>query len=158
MTKPPNSTDAPPPNVIREMTGLEIMQGILSGDAPPAPISHLIGYRLVEVEKGRVVFEGAPREALYNPMGTVHGGWYGILLDSCMGCAVHTMMPAGKTYTTLEYKVNILRAARAETGALRAEGRCIHAGRRTATAERRMIDGDGKVYATATTTCLVLEY
>ena len=158
MKRIPTSPDEfPGPEAIRGLSGLEQMRRIASGEFPGAPIAGLIGYGLVEVEEGRVVFEGTPRFDLYNPLGSVHGGWFGVLLDSCMGCAVHSALPTGRSYTTLEYKVNILRAATAETGAIRAEGRAVHVGRRTATAEGRMVDADGRLYATGTTTCLVFE-
>lgn len=142
---------------VRAMTGLEFIEAIRDGRLPRAPIAETLDFDMVEVEKGRVVFAGEAKFAAYNPIGTVHGGWFGTLLDSCMACAVQTMLPAGRGYTTLEYKVNILRAATVESGRLRAEGRAVHVGRRTATAEGRMTDAKGKLYATATTTCIVLE-
>lgn len=144
-------------DVLRRMSGLEFIRGIMEGAVPPAPIAATLNFDLVEAEAGRVVFAGAPTFETYNPIGSVHGGWFGALLDSCMGCAVQTMLPAGRAYTTLEYKINILRAAAASTGVIRAEGTAIHVGRRTATAEGRMIGEDGKLYATGTTTCLVFE-
>ena len=103
------------------------------------------------------MFEGTPRFGHLNPVADVHGGWYGVLLDSCMGCAVHSLLPPGKGYTTLEYKVNILRAARPETGPLRAVGEATHVGRRTGVAEGRLVDGAGRLYAQGTTTCLILD-
>lgn len=140
---------------MRSMSGLEFMRGILEGRLAGAPIAKTLGFDLIEVEEGRVVFEAMAKFEAYNPIGSVHGGWFGTLLDSCMGCAVQTKLPAGSGYTTLEYKVNILRAANVNSGMIRAEGNVTHAGRRTATAEGKMIGLDGKLYATATTTCLI---
>lgn len=142
---------------IGAMTGLEFMRAIMEGRLPRAPIAETLDFDMVEVEPGRVVFAGEARFEAYNPIGSVHGGWFGTLLDSCMACAVQTMLPAGRSYTTLEYKINILRAATTASGVLRAEGRAVHVGRRTATAEGRMTDASGKLYATGTTTCIVLE-
>ena len=113
-------------------------------------------FQIVELEEGRAVFAVDPAEYHYNPIGVVHGGLAATLLDSAMGCAVHSMLPAGSGYTTLELKVNFIRALTAETGRVRAEGKLIHLGGRTATAEGRVIDESGKLYAHATTTCLIL--
>jgi uncharacterized protein (TIGR00369 family) len=124
----------------------------------PAPsISATMGFALVEVAHGKAVFQGAPSLAVYNPLGTVHGGWYATLLDSAVGCAVHTALPAGRAYTTAEVSVNIVRSASADTGPLRAIGTIVHVGRQLATAEGRIVDITGKIYAHATTTCLVFE-
>ena len=142
---------------MRAMSGLEFMQRIKSGELPAAPIGETLNYDLETVEEGRIVFAGTPGFASYNPIGTVHGGWFGTLLDSCMACAVQTRLPAGKAYTTLEYKINILRAATVETGRLRAIGEAIHVGRRTGVAEGRIEDEAGKIYATGSTTCLVFD-
>lgn len=150
-------SEMPGPEVIGSMSGLEFMQAIRDGRLAGAPIAGTLNYDLLEVEEGRVVFAGRPDFAAYNPIGSVHGGWFGTLLDSCMACAVQTMLPKGRAYTTLEYKINILRAATMESGLIRAEGRAVHVGRRTATAEGRMVGEDGKLYATGTTTCLVFE-
>ena len=139
------------------LSGVEVMRAIAAGRLPAAPISELANMRLVEVGEGHVVFEAEPRFAHYNPLGSVHGGWFGILLDSAMACAVMTRLPRGRGYTTLEYKISILRPVFENTGRLRAIGRSVHAGRRTATAEGRLEDAEGKLYATGTTTCLVME-
>lgn len=144
-------------DALRKMSGLDFMRAIKEGRIPPAPIAKTLDYTLLEVEEGRVVFAGKAKLEAYNPIGSVHGGWFGTLLDSCMACAVQTKLPAGRGYTTLEYKINILRAATVDSGLIRAEGTAIHVGRRTATAEGRMIGEDGKLYATGTTTCLVFE-
>jgi uncharacterized protein (TIGR00369 family) len=142
---------------IGALSGVEFMRSIAAGRLAAAPISELANMRLADVEEGRVVFEAEPRFAHYNPLGSVHGGWFGILLDSAMACAVMTRLARGQAYTTLEYKINILRPAFETTGPLRATGRSVHAGRRTATAEGRLEDAEGRLYATGTTTCLVME-
>ena len=136
--------------------GLDAMQAILKGDAPAPPMAEALGYRLHSVEKGRVVFRGAPDARFTNPMGTVHGGWYGTLLDSAMGCAVMTDLAPGASYTTLEYKVNILRSI--PLGHLiDAVAWTNHVGRRTGVANSEIRGvSDGKLYATGSTTCLVL--
>jgi uncharacterized protein (TIGR00369 family) len=141
---------------ITGMTGLEVMQAVSDGRLPPAPIADVMGFRLVAVTPGEAVFEGTPSPAFRNPMGAIHGGWYGTLLDSALGCAVHTMMPEGAAYTTLEYKVNITRALRPGT-TVRCVGKTSHVGRSTALAEAR-IEGieDGKLSATGSTTCIIL--
>ena len=138
-------------------TGLEQMQAMLSGSMPYPHIAETLDFALVEIEAGKAVFQGTPQLKHYNPLGTVHGGWYATLLDSAMGCAVHTMMPAGRGYTTAELSVNIVRAATHESGPLRAIGTVIHCGKQLATAEGRIVGPDGKLYAHATTTCLVFE-
>jgi uncharacterized protein (TIGR00369 family) len=141
---------------LKSMSGLEFMQGMLDGTVTGPPIGALMNYALDRVEDGRVVFRGAPKFEALNPMGTVHGGWYGTLLDSCMACAVMTKLPRGAIYTTLEYKVNLTRAIPVGTEIL-AEGWSDHAGRSTAVASGEIRGAeDGKLYATGSTTCLVL--
>jgi len=140
----------------RTMSGIEFLRGIRDGRFPPPPIAALLGFHLVEVEPGHAVFEIVPGERHYNPIGVVHGGLAMTLLDSCMGCAVHTQMAAGSTYTTLEAKTNLVRAITGETGRLRAIGKTLHVGKRMATAEGRLEDASGKLYAHATTTCMIL--
>lgn len=139
------------------MSGLEFMQAMLDGRLPHPPISALLNYRLHEVAPGRVAFAGTPLFDHLNPMGSVHGGWYGTLLDSAMACAVMTLVPRGFWYTTLEYKVNITRALPSGTAAVaRAEVR--HSGRRTAVADAVLrCEAQGRVYATASTTCIILD-
>jgi len=139
-------------------TGLEFLRGIIEGRFPAPPIMELIGFRLVEVERGRAVFECTPQLKHYNPIGTVHGGFAATLLDSCMGCAVHTTLPLGLGYTTLELKVNLIRSITVDTGQVRAEGRIINTGRRIATAEGRVTDVSGRVLAHGSTTCLVIDF
>lgn len=140
----------------RSMAGIDFLRAIRDGKLPHPPICALLGYRLVEVEPGRAVFEITAGERHYNPIGVVHGGIAMTLLDSAMGCAVQTRMPAGGGYTTLEAKTNLVRAVTMETGPLRAIGSVVHLGRRVATAEARLEDRAGKLYAHASTTCIVL--
>ena len=140
----------------RKLSGIEFLRAIRDGKLPHPPICALLNYRLVEVDPGHAVFEGTPGEQHYYPIGVVHGGIAMTLLDSAMGCAVQTRMPAGGGYTTLEAKTNLVRAVSASTGKLRAIGKVLHVGKRMATAESRLEDLEGKLYAHATTTCLVL--
>ena len=140
----------------RGMSGFEFLQKIVAGELPRPPLASLMDFQIVELEEGRAVFAVDPAEYHYNPIGVVHGGLAATLLDSAMGCAVHSMLPAGSGYTTLELKVYFIRAMTAETGRVCAEGKLIHLGGRTATAEGRVIDESGKLYAHATTTCLIL--
>jgi uncharacterized protein (TIGR00369 family) len=140
----------------RSMSGIDFLRAIRDRRLPAPPIAELIGFRLVEVDTGHAVFELQPGEQHYNPIGVVHGGVAMTLLDSAMGCAVHTHMPAGGAYTTLEAKTHLVRAVTADTGTLRAIGKVVHLGSRVATAEGRLVDAAGKLYAHATTTCLVL--
>src|SRR5215207_7868502 len=139
----------------RGLTGLEFLKKVAAGELPRPPISALMNFGLAEVEEGRAVFTAEPAEYHYNPIGVVHGGLAATLLDSAMGCAVHSVLPAGAGYTTLEIKVNYIRALTAETGEVRCEARVIHVGGRTATAEGKVLDAAGKLYAHATTTCII---
>ena len=141
---------------VRRMSGLDFVRAIFEGCVGGAPIAGLMNFRLHLVEEGRVVFRGAPGFEHLNPMGGVHGGWYGTILDSALGCAVATTLPAGRGYTTLEYKVNITRALPIGVE-VDCEARVSHAGRTTGVAEG-WIRGvaDGKLYATGSTTCLVM--
>lgn len=145
------------PEDVAGKTGMEIMNAMLAGELPYPHIAETLDFSLIEVEPGKAVFQGTPQLKHYNPLGTVHGGWYATLLDSAVGCAVHTMMPAGRAYTTAELSLNIVRAASHKTGPLRAIGTVVHCGRQLATAEGRIVGPDGKLYAHATTTCLVFE-
>jgi uncharacterized protein (TIGR00369 family) len=140
---------------LRGNSGLEFLQKMGSGGLPRAPIGNLMGFVLIEVENGRIVFQGTPGAQHYNPSGSVHGGYAATLLDSAVGCAVHSTLPAGMGYTTLELKINYVRAMNEKTGPVRAEGKVIQAGRQIAIAEGRITDANGKLYATATTTCLI---
>jgi len=140
---------------LREYTGLELFQKMIAGELPRPPISETLGFTLVEAEKGRVVFQGTPHHRHYNPIGSVHGGYHATLLDSCVACAIQTTLDAGQGYTTIELKVNYIRALTDRVGPVRAEGRVIHAGKQIGTAEGKLVDADGKLYAHATTTCLI---
>ena len=139
----------------RGLSGIDFLSAMQAGRIPPPPVTTLLGFRLAEVAAGRVVMELDPAEFHYNPLASVHGGIVATLLDSVMGCAVHSTLPRGRGYTTLEIKVNYVRAITAATGRVRAEGTTIHVGRQTATAEGRLVDTAGRLYAHATTTCLV---
>ncbi|HBN31163.1 MAG: PaaI family thioesterase [Rhodobacterales bacterium] len=142
-------------DAIRHLTGLETMQAIVDGSLPPAPIATTMNFWMVSVGDGEAVFEGAPGPAFRNPTGAIHGGWYGAIMDSVLGVAVHTKMGAGQAYTTLEYKVNITRAIPVGMQ-VRAIGTTSHVGRSTAVAEAKLIGvEDGRLYATASTTCMV---
>lgn len=145
------------PEMVAGKSGLEIMQAMLDGELPFPHIAETMDFSLIEVGPGTAIFQGTPQLRHYNPLGTVHGGWYATLLDSALGCAVHTMLPAGRAYTTAELGVNIVRAASHKTGPLRAIGKVIHCGRQMATAEARIVGPDDKLYAHATTTCLVFD-
>jgi uncharacterized protein (TIGR00369 family) len=145
------------PEQVAGRSGLEIMQAMLRGELPTAPIARTLDFLLVEVEEGRALFQGKPGPAHANPLGTVHGGWYATLLDSALGCAVHTKMPAGRAYTTAELGVNLVRAIGPKVQRVRAEGRVLHCGRQLATAEAKLFGPDGTLYAHATTTCLVFD-
>lgn len=138
------------------LSGLDYVRAIFAGELPPPPIATLLGFRGVEAERGRALFEIVPGEEHYNPIGSVHGGVALTLLDSAMGCAVHTLLDAGVGYTTLEVKANFVRPITAETGVVRCEGVVVHGGSRVATAEGRVTDEGGKLLAHGTTTCLVL--
>jgi uncharacterized protein (TIGR00369 family) len=137
-------------------SGLELLQRMVRGELPPPPIAELLGFRLVQVEPGFACFEIEPAEYHYNPIGVVHGGVAGIMLDSAMGCSVHTTLPPNTAYTTLEFKVNLVRAVTKDTGLLRCEGRLVYGGKRAATAEGKLVDREGKLYAHGTTTCMII--
>ena len=145
------------PDLLGASSGLEFLRGIIEGKYPVPPIAELVGFSLTEVDFGRVVFQSTPEFKHYNPLGIVHGGYAATLLDSCMGCCVHSTLPVGAGYTTLEFKVTLIRAITAETARVTAEGRILNAGRRAATAEGRLADAKGRLLAHATTTCLVFD-
>ncbi len=152
------ATSAPLPReqVVR-MSGMGGIDAIFRGDLPAPPIGETMDFVPVHMAPGVAIFQGRPLPRHYNPLGTVHGGWFCTLLDSAMGCAVHTTLPAGKGYTTLEVKVNMLRPLTDAVALVRAEGKVIHTGRQVATAEGRLVDAAGKVYGHATTTCLIFD-
>ena len=139
----------------RAMDGLTLFKGLLEGRFPAPPITKALGFGVSEVELGRVVFDYTPVFDHYNPLGTVHGGIAATLLDSVMGCCIHTTLKAGIGYTTVEIKVNYVRAMTDKTGPVRAEGKVINVGQRIATSEGRLVDSQGRLLAHGTTTCLV---
>jgi uncharacterized protein (TIGR00369 family) len=145
------------PEQIAGKTGLEMMQSMLNGDIPHAAIAQTLDFLVLEIGPGRAVFQGTPKAQHLNPLGTIHGGWFATLLDSAMGCAVHTMMPVGRGYTTAELSVNLVKALTPKVQRVRAIGTVIHCGRQLATAEARLVGPDGTLYAHGTTTCLVFE-
>jgi uncharacterized protein (TIGR00369 family) len=140
-----------------DKTGLEVMQSLLSGELPYAPIAKTLDFLLIEVSPGQAIFQGAPGLQHMNPLGTVHGGWFATLLDSALGCAVHTMMPPGRSYTTAELSVKLVKALTPKVQRVRAIGKVVHCGRQLATAEARLVGPDGTLYAHASTACLVFD-
>lgn len=140
----------------KKLEPIEHLRAIRDGRIPDPPIARLLGMRLTRVEPGEATFELTPAEHHYNPIGVVHGGIAFTLLDSAMGCCVQTLCPAGKGYTTLELKVNLVRAITLKTGSIRASAKIVHFGSRTATAEGRLEDAAGKLYAHGSSTCLIL--
>ncbi len=155
MTFAASPDDLLTPAQLAEISGFDFIDGMRTGRYPHPPIAKTLNYRLSEVEQGRVIFEGSPDFDAYNPLGGAHGGWFGTLLDSCMACAVQTTLPQGTGYTTVEYKITILRPAFTDTPPLKAIGTVVTSGRRIATATGEMVGEDGKVFATGSTTCLV---
>jgi uncharacterized protein (TIGR00369 family) len=145
------------PQQVAGKSGLELLQSMLRGELPAAPFARTLEFQLLEVGEGRAVFQGTPGPAYFNPMGGVHGGWYATLLDSALGCSVHSLMPARRGYTTAELGVNLVKAIGPRVQRVRAEGRVLHCGRQLATAEARLVGPDGTLYAHATTTCLVFD-
>ena len=155
MTRTINEAAAAMPEARRRTSGLEYMRMIMAGEIEPSGMAQLMGFKLVEVSAGHAVFTVRPDEAHYNGIGIAHGGLAATLLDSATGCAINTMMPAGRIFTTLEMKINYVRPLRRETGEVRCEARVIHVGGRVATAEGRIIDDRGKLYAHGTATCML---
>jgi uncharacterized protein (TIGR00369 family) len=142
-------------DVLMSYDGIGFLKALIAGELPAPPIAETLGFTLVEAEPGRAVFAGTPQYRHYNPIGTVHAGFAATLLDSAVACAVHTTLKQGEAYTTLELKLNLVRAITEETGLVRAEGRVLHRGRTVATAEGYLKDKAGKLYAHATTTCVI---
>jgi uncharacterized protein (TIGR00369 family) len=139
------------------MAGIDYIRALMAGEIPPPPIAVTLRMSPVEVTEGTATFEGEPGEEHYNPIGVVHGGYASTLLDSAMGCAVHTTLPKGVAYTTQTLEVKFVRPITRDTGSVRAEARVVHRGRRQATTEATLTAADsGKVLATATGTCLIL--
>jgi uncharacterized protein (TIGR00369 family) len=138
-------------------TGLQIFEAMFAGEIPVPPIARTLNFTLVEASPGHAEFQGEPLFAHYNPLGSVHGGWIATLLDSALACAVHTLLPVGKTYTTLELKLNFVRALTDKVPLVRAIGEAIHVGGRVGTSQGRLVDAAGTLYAHATTTCLIMD-
>ncbi len=151
------SSGVPRPDQVAGLSGMQVFDRIFSGELPYPPIGETLDFLPIEIEPGRAVFQGRPLLRHYNPLGTVHGGWIAALLDSCVGCAVHSTLPVGKGYTTAELKVNYVRAVTTRVGLLRAIGSVIHVGKRMATADGRLVGPDGKLYAHASTTCFIFD-
>ena len=145
------------PQWAREQSGMILMEAVMNGSGPTPSIGHTLDFLMVEVSSGQVIFQGRPGPGHLNPMGTVHGGWYATLLDSALGCSVHTLLPAGRAYTTAELGVNIVKSLSPKVERVRAIGQVLHCGRQLATAEARLVGPDGTLYAHATTTCLVFD-
>ena len=144
-----------PQQIAQDLSGLEFLQKMMAGEIARPPMGLLMNFTLTELSEGRAVFVCEPDEYHYNPLGTVHGGLAATLLDSAMGCAVHSTLPAGVGYTTLEIKVNYVRPMSAKIGSVRCEANIIHIGGRMATAEGKIVDARGKLYAHGTTTCMI---
>lgn len=141
----------------RELSGLEFVQGLVTGALPLNTIARTLGYDVIEAAKGRVVIACQPNDSHLNPSGTVHGGLSATLLDSCMGLAIWTTLAKGLAQTTLEFKISLVRPITPQTGTIKAEGLVLNSGRRVGTAEGRIMDGQGKLLAHGTTTCLIFE-
>lgn len=146
-----------PHDVWRETSSLEIFEQMIAGELPQPPIAGTLDFRLAKIESGRAEFVGKPKINYYNPLGTTHGGYIATLLDSAMGCAIQSTLPAGRGSTSLEFKVNFVRPVFEKTGMLRAVGEIINAGKQIVTAEAKLIDGAGKLYAHSTTTCFLFD-
>ena len=146
-----------PPEVALELTGLEFLSRIVDGTFPSPPFAQTANMALTDVSAGRAVFEAHPDEKFFNPLGTIHGGWISTVLDSALGCAVHTTLDAGLLYTTVELSVRMVRKVMPASGPMLCEGNVVHRGRRIITAEARLIDAHGKLAAHGSVTCLVLE-
>jgi uncharacterized protein (TIGR00369 family) len=146
-----------PPEVMASMAGIDFVRAMFAGQLPAPPIMQNVEPFDSTAEPGIVAFHSIPGFRHYNPIGSVHGGYAAILLDSAMGLAVHSSLPAGSGYTTLEFKISFIRGMTKDTGPVRTEGRTLNVGRRAATAEARITDAKGRLLAHATTTCLVFE-
>jgi uncharacterized protein (TIGR00369 family) len=144
-----------PMEVILSYDGLSFLQAMIAGKIPKPPIMDTLGFDLTEIEAGRAVFAGTPAFAYYNPINVVHGGWAATLLDSALGCAVMSTLAKGEAYTTLEIKVNLVRAITTDTGRVTSEARILHRGRTIGTAEAYLRDEGGRLYAHGTTTCAI---
>ena len=159
MTSPPRNVEygVTPPEMMASMAGIDFIRAMFDGRLPAPPIMQTVEPFDYSAEPGVISFSSIPGFRHYNPIGSVHGGYAATLLDSAMGLAVHTMLPPGTGYTTLEFKISFIRGMTRDTGPVRSEGRTLNVGRRTATAEARITDTQGRLLAHATTTCLVFE-
>lgn len=145
------------PAQLASMSGKALFDAMFVGELPSPPIGDTLDFIPIQIQDGHALFQGRPGKQHYNPLGSVHGGWFCTILDSAVGCAIHSTLPLGKGYTTLEIKVNMIRALTTAIPLVRAEANIIHVGRQTATAEGRIVGPDGKLYAHATTTCLIFD-
>ena len=145
------------PDQVTGKTGLQVMQGLLAGELPYAHMAKTLDFMMIEIGPGMAIFQGTPGVQHMNPLGTVHGGWFASLLDSALGCAVHTMMPQGRGYTTADLSVKLVKAITPKVQRVRAIAKVLHCGRQLATAEAQLVGPDGTVYAHASTACLVFE-
>lgn len=157
MVEPAAKVGTIPLEIALQHPGIELFRMILDGRLPPPPISRTLNFLLTEAEEGRVVFRGVPLSDFYNPMGSIHGGWPSTLLDSALGCAVHSMLPAGQGYSTVEFKIHLVRPMFENTGEVVCEGRIVHMGRSIATSEATIHSADGKLIAHGTETCAIFQ-
>lgn len=153
----PSRFGVTPPDVLASMSGLDFLRKMFAGELPDAPMMQLVGFSHGSADPGHVVFHAIPGFQHYNPIGSVHGGFAATLLDSAMACAVQSMLPAGMLYTSLEFKITLIKAISRDTGEVRAEGRALNVGRRVGHAEGRLTDAGGRLLAHGTTTCLIFE-
>jgi len=145
------------PDKMVSISGKAFFDGMFAGQLPSPPIGETLDFIPIHIADGSAIFQGRPSQQHYNPLGSVHGGWFCTILDSAVACAIHSTLPAGKGYTTLEIKVNMIRALTKATPLVRAEAEIIHVGRQTAIAEGRIVGPDGKLHAHATTTCIIFD-
>ena len=146
-----------PPAMLLKESGLEFLRGMIEGRHPPPPFALTTRCILAEAEEGRAVFRGTPDPSFFNPLGSIHGGWTAGIMDSAMACAIHTLLKAGQGYTTLEFRVHLVRAVLPSSGELFCEGRIVHRGGQVATSEGYLRDAAGKLYAHGTETCLIFD-
>jgi len=146
-----------PGEIWRGQTGLDAITGMMEGRTPPATMGLHMNFSIVHVSRGKVIFQGRPQNTHLNPMGTVHGGWYATILDSALACAVHTMLPAGRAYTTSQLNLHLVRSIPLGVARVQAVGEVVHCGRQLATAEGQLLGPDGSLYAHATCTCLIFD-
>jgi uncharacterized protein (TIGR00369 family) len=140
---------------IAHLDGLSVLKGMIAGDYPDAPIAELLDFSITEAEEGRVVFQGTPKAAFRNPLGTVHAGWSATLMDSALACAVYSSIKPGEGYTTIEFKINCVRPVLADMGVVTCEALLLHRGRTIATSEAYLRDAKGRLLAHGTETCAI---